>query len=954
MQSATRFSNRVSATHLPRRVAVRASNKGFGRVRLAKTSFIGSRVFPAAPARRVVAPTSFPGVVAVAAPEKSTETATKRVYVFGKSKKEGDASMKQLLGGKGANLAEMCAIGLAVPPGFTITTETCAEFHQTGKDLPQGCWEEILSALADVEAEMGCKLGDGTNPLLLSVRSGAAVSMPGMMDTVLNLGLNDTVVEGLASKAGERFAFDAYRRFLDMFGNVVMGVSHSLFEEQLEGLKREVGVELDNDLTAENLRELVKRYKKVYETQGISFPDDPLAQLRASVYAVFDSWQSERANVYRSVNQITGLTGTAVNVQTMAFGNMGDTSATGVLFTRDPSNGTNELYGEYLINAQGEDVVAGIRTPLPIAQMATDMPKSHQELLDNCAILERHYKEMQDIEFTIQEGKLFMLQCRSGKRTGMAAVKIAVEMVNEGLITPEEAILKVEASHLDQLLHPQFEDEEAYKDQVIGTGLPASPGASIGQVVFTAEDAEAMQAAGHDVILVRRETSPEDVKGMHSSEGVITQLGGMTSHAAVVARGWGKTCITGCSDLQIDEGAKLAKLGGAEIHEMDWVSINGTTGEIILGKQPLKPAELAGDLGQFMEWVDASRTMSVLANADTPEDATVARKNGAQGVGLCRTEHMFFATEKRITSVRRMIVAQDTETRKAALKEILEFQRSDFEGLFKAMDGLPVTIRLLDPPLHEFLPAGDHEEVVAQLASETGVPEDIIADTVDKLEELNPMLGFRGCRLGITYPEIPEMQVKAILEAAVNVAKDGVKASPDIMVPLVGMQTELQNQEALIRKVADGVFQKSGTTVNYKVGTMIEVPRAALMSDKIAETAEFFSFGTNDLTQMTYGYSRDDIGKFLPTYLEKGILQVDPFQVLDSEGVGQLIKLSVERGRATRPGLKVGLCGEQGGDATSVKFLHGVGLDYVSCSPFRVPIARLAAAQAVVLAKNKK
>lgn len=889
-------------------------------------------------------------VVAVAAPEADTKAEVKTVYFFGKGKTEGNATMKQLLGGKGANLAEMCAIGLSVPPGFTVTTETCMAFHENDRQLPTGCWESVVDALGNVEKEMGSKFGDATNPLLLSVRSGAAVSMPGMMDTVLNLGLNDTVVEGLAAKAGERFAYDAYRRFLDMFGNVVMGVSHSLFEEQLEKLKKEKGVEQDTDLSADALKELVQLYKQVYKNQGTSFPEDPVAQLRAAVYAVFDSWQSERAIAYRQINQITNLRGTAVNVQTMAFGNTGDNSATGVLFTRNPAMGEKKLYGEYLINAQGEDVVAGIRTPVAIEQLAKQMPESYNELVKNCDILEHHYKEMQDIEFTIQDGKLFMLQCRSGKRTGIAAVKIAVDMVDEGLITPEEAVMKVEATHLDQLLHPQFEDEAAYKPSVVGKGLPASPGAAVGQVVFTAKDAEDMKAAGANVILVRKETSPEDVKGMHSAEGVLTALGGMTSHAAVVARGWGKTCITGCSDLQLDEANGVARFGKTTINKDDWISLNGTTGEVILGKQPLKQPELVGDLGRIMHWVDQFRTLKVYTNADTPDDAEVARQNGAEGIGLCRTEHMFFASEERIKTVRKMIVAQDREARVKALNELLPFQRSDFEGLFKAMSGLPVTIRLLDPPLHEFLPDGEMNDVIAMLAKETGVAPDTIAETIEKLEELNPMLGFRGCRLAITYPEIAEMQVRGIIEAAVDASKSGAAVKPDIMVPLIGTPQELKNQEGLVRRVAEQVFKEKGSRVDYSVGTMIEIPRAALVADKIAETAEFFSFGTNDLTQMTFGYSRDDIGKFLQVYLDEGILQVDPFQVLDQEGVGQLIKMAVERGRAARPGLKVGICGEQGGDPQSVKFVYGVGLDYVSCSPFRVPIARLAAAQASVAA----
>ncbi|MEW5299832.1 MAG: hypothetical protein WDW36_002807 [Sanguina aurantia] len=876
--------------------------------------------------------------------------------------------MKDLLGGKGANLAEMSRIGLSVPPGLTITTDTCAEFHKSGGQLPVGCWEEVLEVLKTVEQEMGAALGDTVNPLLLSVRSGAAVSMPGMMDTVLNLGLNDAVAAGLALKAGERFAYDAYRRFLDMFGDVVYGVPHKLFEHEFEKLKRERGVINDTELTGPDLKELVARYKEVYRSRGKVFPEDPREQLRSSIHAVFDSWRSERADVYRSVNQIVGLKGTAVTVQAMVFGNMGDTSGTGVCFTRNPSNGERELYGEYLINAQGEDVVAGLRTPEPIARLQDTLPTAFDELVANCNLLERHYQDMQDIEFTVQEGKLFMLQTRGGKRTGCSAVRIAVEMVGEGLISSpparlpvvqvemvgeglissDRAITMVEPTHLDQLLHPQFEDVTKYERDVLGRGLPASPGAAVGQAVFSAEAAEAWKSAGLKCILVRKETSPEDVKGMYSAEGVLCQLGGMTSHAAVVARGWGKPCITGCPDLQVDEHAKVARLNGHEIREGDFLSLNGTSGEIVRGKQPLAPPELSGDLGRFMEWVDARRTLGVLTNADTPEDAVEARKFGAEGIGLCRTEHMFFASEERIAGVRRMIVAQSKEARLRALADLLPFQRTDFEGIFRAMDGLPVTVRLLDPPLHEFLPDGEMQEVCEALAVDAGVQLSEVYSTIERLQEVNPMLGFRGCRLGITYPEITEMQVRAIFEAAVNSTKAGIEVHPEIMVPLVGGHAELANQEQLIRQVATEVFAEGGVSVPYKVGTMIEVPRAALMAGSIAATAEFFSFGTNDLTQMTYGYSRDDVGKFLPVYLEKGILQYDPFQVLDQEGVGELIKIAVQRGRAARPDLKIGLCGEQGGEPRSVAFLHTLGLDYVSCSPFRVPIARLAAAQAAV------
>lgn len=859
--------------------------------------------------------------------------------------------MKQLLGGKGANLAEMCRIGLSVPPGFTITTDACAKFHAEGRQLPASVWEEVLSALANVEGMMGTKFGDTKDPLLVSVRSGAAVSMPGMMDTVLNLGMNDAVVAGLGRKAGERFAWDSYRRFLDMFGGVVMGISHSLFEHELEVVKSEAGVLQDTELTAEHLKAVVARFKQVYQSQSKRFPEEPLEQLRLAVYAVFDSWHSERANLYRRVNKITGLTGTAVNVQAMAYGNLGDTSGTGVCFTRDPSTGKKELYGEYLVNAQGEDVVAGIRTPLRIDVMQRDLPDAFEELLRNCAILEREYRDMQDIEFTVQEGKLYMLQCRSGKRTGAAAVKIAAALVDEGVVSIPAAIMMVEPGHLDQLLHPQFEDEEAYQDSVIGRGLPASPGAAVGQVVFDSNTAEDMAAAGVSVILVRRETSPEDVKGMYSAAGVLTQLGGMTSHAAVVARGWGKTCITGCSAMSISDAQRTATIGGVTLREGDLLSLNGSTGEIILGKAPVKPPELKGDVARFMSWVDEYRRLGVLTNADTPEDAAQARANGAEGIGLTRTEHMFFKSAERILAVRRMILAQTTEARVAALRPIEAFQREDFEGIFRAMDGLPVTVRLLDPPLHEFLPAHDNDEAVEELAAEAGMSVEALEDFMERMQEVNPMLGFRGCRLAIAYPEIAEAQVRAIMAAACACQAQGVTVKPDIMVPLVGSVQELRVQEQLVRRVAEAVMLDAGQRVAYRVGTMIEVPRAALLAGEIAEVAEFFSFGTNDLTQMTYGFSRDDIGKFLPMYLRDKILAADPFQVLDREGVGALIRMATEAGRATRPDLKVGICGEQGGEPSSVEFVDGVGLDYVSCSPFRVPIARLAAAQAVIKAE---
>ncbi|GJN14246.1 hypothetical protein PR202_gb01044 [Eleusine coracana subsp. coracana] len=887
-----------------------------------------------------------------------------RVFHFGKGKSDGNKSMKELLGGKGANLAEMASIGLSVPPGFTVSTEACQQYQAAGQALPPGLWDEIVDALRWVEEYMGARLGDPDSPLLLSVRSGAAVSMPGMMDTVLNLGLNDAVAEGLAAKSGDRFAYDSYRRFLDMFGNVVMDIPHALFEEKLEAMKAAKGLKNDTDLSASDLKELVGQYKDVYvEAKGEQFPSDPRKQLELAVLAVFDSWDSPRAKKYRSINQITGLRGTAVNVQCMVFGNMGNTSGTGVLFTRNPSTGEKKLYGEYLVNAQGEDVVAGIRTPEDIDTMKDNMPGAYEELVENCKILESHYKDMMDIEFTVQENRLWMLQCRTGKRTGKGAVKIAVDMVNEGLVDHNAAIKMVEPGHLDQLLHPQwqfitllcyslsmnqFENPSAYKDKVIATGLPASPGAAVGQIVFTAEDAEAWHAQGNSAILVRTETSPEDVGGMHAAAGILTARGGMTSHAAVVARGWGKCCVSGCSSIRVNDAEKAVVIGEMVLHEGEWLSLNGSTGEVILGKQPLSPPALSGDLGNFMSWVDAVRQLKVMANADTPEDALAARNNGAEGIGLCRTEHMFFASDERIRAVRQMIMAPTLELRQKALDRLLPYQRSDFEGIFRAMDGLPVTIRLLDPPLHEFLPEGNIEEIVHELCSETGSNQEEALARIEKLSEVNPMLGFRGCRLGISYPELTEMQARAIFEAAIAMTNQGVQVFPEIMVPLVGTPQELGHQVTLIRQIADKVFAATNKTVGYKVGTMIEIPRAALVADEIAEHAEFFSFGTNDLTQMTFGYSRDDVGKFIPIYLAQGILQHDPFEVLDQRGVGELVKFGTERGRKARPNLKVGICGEHGGEPSSVAFFAKTGLDYVSCSPFRVPIARLAAAQVVL------
>ncbi|RMF53884.1 MAG: pyruvate, phosphate dikinase [Bacteroidetes bacterium] len=881
-------------------------------------------------------------------------TSIKYTYVFGNGKAEGDKSMKDLLGGKGANLAEMSAIGLPVPPGFTISTVACKEYYEAGERWPDGLEEQVEEGIRHIEEAMGAGFGDPENPLLVSVRSGAAISMPGMMDTVLNLGLNDEVVEGLARKTNnERFAYDAYRRFIDMFGDVVSGVDHHYFEEALEGLKQEVGAKNDVDLTAEHLKELVDRYKAVYRRhKGLMFPDDPREQLRLAISAVFKSWNSDRAIKYRQINKITGLLGTAVNVQAMVFGNMGEDSGTGVCFTRNPSTGEHKLYGEFLVNAQGEDVVAGIRTPEPIDKMAELLPQAYRELVETTSLLEKHYKNMQDIEFTVQTGKLYILQTRNGKRTGAAAVKIAVDMVREGLVDKRTAVRDlVEPRHIDQLLHPRFKDEEGYKDKVIAKGLPASPGAAVGKVVFSAEDAEAARDRGEDVILVRIETSPEDVGGMDAAKGILTSRGGMTSHAAVVARGWGKPCVAGCGDIVINYKTKSFTNGEVTVHEGDWISINGSTGEVILGKQELVDPELSGDFATFMSWVDEFRVMKVRTNADTPADAAKAREFGAQGIGLCRTEHMFFEGD-RILSMRKMIMASNEEERRAALDELLPYQKEDFLGIFRAMNGLPVTIRLLDPPLHEFLP---HDEQGQQeMAEALGVTVDEVRAKVEALHEFNPMLGHRGCRLGITYPEITEMQARAILEAAVELDQEGVSVLPEIMVPLVGTVEELSNQRAVIEATAEKVFAEKGHRVDYQIGTMIEIPRAALTADEIARVADFFSFGTNDLTQLTFGYSRDDAGRFLPFYVEHKILKEDPFQTLDRDGVGQLVRIGVERGRSTRPLLKVGICGEHGGDPASVHFCYEVGMDYVSCSPFRVPVARLAAAQAYLASEDQK
>jgi pyruvate, orthophosphate dikinase len=878
----------------------------------------------------------------------TTETLEKMVYAFGGNRAEGTRGMKTLLGGKGANLSEMSSIGLPVPPGFTITTDTCYYYTSNGQEWPHGLEEQVRDGIAFLEESLGMGFGDASNPLLVSVRSGAAVSMPGMMDTVLNLGMNDDVVEGLARKTdNERFAYDSYRRFIDMFGNVVMGVPHEMFEEALEHLKEHLGITNDVDLSADDLRELVDMYKAVYRRQtGYMFPNDPFEQLRFAINAVFQSWDSDRAVKYRRINKISGLRGTAVNVQAMVFGNMGTNSGTGVCFTRNPATGEKKLYGEFLINAQGEDVVAGLRTPEDIKSMADHFPEAYGKLTKMVARLENHYKNMQDIEFTIQDGTLYILQTRNGKRTGTAAIKIAVDLVDEGAVSKRDAVLRlVEPGHLDQLLHPRFADETAYEDHVLGRGLPASPGAAVGQVVFSADDAERAKEEGRPVILVRIETSPEDVGGMDAAEGILTSRGGMTSHAAVVARGWGKPCVAGCGDIIINYRTRSFTNGDDTIREGEWISINGSSGEVIRGQQELVEPELSGDFARFMEWADEFRRMRVRTNADTPADAEKAISFGAEGIGLCRTEHMFFGAE-RIRSIRKMILATTAEERRAALAELLPYQKEDFREIFRAMKGKPVTIRLLDPPLHEFLP--HDKEGQQEMAKGLGVRLEDVRRKIDVLEEFNPMLGHRGCRLGITYPEITEMQVRAILEAAVELEEEGQTVIPEIMIPLISTSEEFVHQRTVVHNTAKAVFGEKGRSVTYLVGTMIEVPRAALDAGNIAREADFFSFGTNDLTQMTFGFSRDDAGKFLPIYLENKILEHDPFQVLDIKGVGKLVRMATEAGRTADPQLKIGICGEHGGEPTSVEFCHELGMDYVSCSPFRVPIARLSAAQAAL------
>jgi pyruvate,orthophosphate dikinase len=902
----------------------------------------------------------------------SKQAATKYVYSFGGGHADGNGKMKDVLGGKGAGLAEMTNAGLPVPPGFTIQTEACREYMRTGgvsKDVDR----QMDEALAKLEALQGQKLGTGENLLLVSVRSGAKFSMPGMMDTILNLGLNDKSVEALAKRSNNpRFAADSYRRLIQMFGNVVLDIEKSAFDEVFDAKKKQKKTKLDTDLDAKALQEVIIEYKKVVKKHAKrDFPQDPHEQLVMARDAVFRSWQNDRAKHYRRINNIDDMLGTAVNVQAMVYGNLGDTSGTGVGFTRNPAIGTKEFYGEFLMNAQGEDVVSGVRTPVPILELQKIMPHVYDQLREITTRLEKHYKDMQDFEFTIQDGKLYMLQTRNGKRTGLAAVRVAIQMVDEGLITKEEAIFRVEPNQLYDFLVPRL-DEKSTKVEVLATGLPASPGAAVGQIVFTAD--EAVKMAGHDaakkpVILVRAETTPEDIHGMEVAKGILTSRGGMTSHAAVVTRGMGKCCVAGAGDIDVNEKAREMRVKGQVFREGDWISLDGTTGRVIKGKlATLDPSPDDPELQKFMLWADPHRTMKVRANADIPRDAIQARAFGAEGIGLCRTEHMFFG-EKKIPHMRAMILADNEKDRRTALKKLLPMQREDFAGVFKAMDGLPVTIRTLDPPLHEFLPrredlmveiatlphagAKEKKELVARYKDygakgvgdlKTLLP--TLLARVEQLHEFNPMLGHRGCRLGITYPEITEMQARAIFEAAVDCTKKGIKVLPEVMIPLVATVKEMANQAAIVRRVADEVFKEKGTKVEYMVGTMIELPRAALVADEIAKEAEFFSFGTNDLTQTTFGFSRDDVNKVLPTYLAEGILKQDPFAALDQEGVGQLVKMATERGRKTRPNLKVGICGEHGGEPSSVEFCYRVGLNYVSCSPFRVLTARLAAAQA--------
>ena len=876
-------------------------------------------------------------------------TAKKWVYGF----HEGNAQMKELLGGKGANLAEMTNLGLPIPMGFTITTEACTDYYKSGRKISNEIQRQIFQALRWLEKENGKIFGDNNDPLLVSVRSGARVSMPGMMDTILNLGLNDISVEGFAKKTkNPRFAYDSYRRFIQMFSDVVMEVPKSRFEKIIDEIKEEKGVKFDVDLDVNDMKELIKRFKAIYkEAIGQDFPQEPAMQLLEAVKAVFRSWDNPRANVYRRMNDIPGDWGTAVNIQTMVFGNMGNTSGTGVAFTRNPATGARGIYGEYLIDAQGEDVVAGVRTPQPISKLEEDMPNCYREFIRLAHKLESHYRDMQDMEFTIQEGKLYFLQTRNGKRTAEAAINIACDLVEEGMITPEEAVLRIEAKSLDQLLHPAFDAEALKKGKVIGHALPASPGSAAGKVYFTAEDAKNAAAKGERVILVRLETSPEDIEGMHAAEGILTARGGMTSHAAVVARGMGTCCVSGCNELKVNEEEKKFELNGTTYREGDYISLDGSTGTIYEGDIPTVEAEISGNFGCIMRWADQYRKMQVRTNADTPADAENAVRLGAEGIGLCRTEHMFFDAE-RIPKFRRMILSDTVEQREAALAELLPYQREDFIGMYKALRGRPMTIRFLDPPLHEFLPKTEVE--MRELAESMGLTYENVKAHCEAMHEFNPMMGLRGCRLSVIYPEISRMQTRAVIEAAISVKKEmNYDIVPEIMVPLIGDRKELLFVKNIIVETAEKVMKEQGYFINYKVGTMIEIPRAALTADEVAKEADFFSFGTNDLTQMTFGFSRDDAGKFLESYYDQKIYEFDPFSKLDQTGVGQLMKMAVTKGREENPMLHCGICGEHGGDPSSVAFCQELGLNYVSCSPFRVPIARLAAAQAAINLKNK-
>ncbi len=871
---------------------------------------------------------------------------TKYVYLF----KEGNANMRELLGGKGANLAEMTNLGLPVPQGFTVTTEACTRYYTDGKKIDDEIVEQIYAALAETEKIAGKKFGDEENPFLVSVRSGARASMPGMMDTILNLGLTDVSVKGLAKKTNNpHFAYDAYRRFIAMFSDVVMEIPKSKFEAVLDEFKEKKGVKFDRDLTAEDLMAVVERFKAIYkEAMGVDFPQDPKVQLMEAVKAVFRSWDNPRAIYYRRMNDIPGDWGTAVNVQSMVFGNMGETSGTGVAFTRNPATGEKKLYGEYLLNAQGEDVVAGIRTPSPISELQNQMPDVYKQFVDIASKLEAHYRDMQDMEYTIEEGKLYMLQTRNGKRTAAAALKIAVDLVDEGVLSEKEAVLKVEPKQLDSLLHPNFDAAALKAAPVIAKGLPASPGAGAGAIYFTADEAAKHGKNKEKVILVRKETTPEDIEGMDFSQAILTVFGGMTSHAAVVARGMGRAAVVGCGDLKINEEAKTVTVNGKTYHEGDMISVDGSTGNVYDGLIPTVEASISGDFARLMGWADAVRTLKVRTNADTPRDTKQAVKFGAEGIGLCRTEHMFFEAS-RIAAVREMILADTKEQREKALAKILPMQQGDFEAMYKALEGRPMTVRYLDPPLHEFVPHLDMEDEIAELAKNLGRTVEEVKAKITALHESNPMMGHRGCRLAVTYPEIAEMQTRAVMQAAINVRKEcGYDIVPEIMIPLVGSKKELAFVKKIVVDTIEKIFAEQGTTMEYHIGTMIEIPRAAVTADEIAEEAEFFSFGTNDLTQMTFGFSRDDAGKFLDSYYENKIFESDPFARLDQDGVGKLVKMAAKLGRETRPNIKLGICGEHGGDPSTIEFCHNVGLNYVSCSPFRVPIARLAAAQAAI------